>query len=931
MSRRLGTGRLVRTHLASGLGATATVATVVAVLAALVVFAPLAVGSMLDASTRYRVSQASGPVRDLSTSVAAAPHPGAGPAPTTSLPEEYRDTWGSWDSALRDILAQSPASVREVFGAADYYARIGAPAPYATATYLDLDPRYASRIELVEGRLPEPTVTVSEWRTALAAQTDDNGRPREGAPPVPATEVLLSVAAAEEVDWAVGETRTMGAEAGWSLPVPLTLVGTFEAKDAADPHWARQVGVLEPSLGTNPDGVPYVRTAAIVAPELLAYLFPWLNGGAVTEAWYPLEPGEVTADGAAELLADLRGFVSTTQYVPWSGGAEVPLTFQSGLIAVLEAAIAQNAALVSVLSMLVAGPIGVALAVLVLGCRLMHESRRSALDLAAARGASPAQLRGLLGIEGLVAGVIPAAVGVAVGVGLAALLLPDAAAALAAAPYGAAGLLLAPFILALVPAAVGVASATRARGRERADAPARRSRWRPIVELAVAALAVLATALLLLRDTAATDTVDPLAVAAPLLLALVACVLTLRVYPVALRALLERQRSRPGFLGMLGAARALRDPSTGVAPVLALIVGVSFAVASAIVLSMVQTGAVDAARATAGADVQLDASRFSDEQLEAVTDADGVDAVAAVDLLRSAQLLVDDRLSRVSLYLVDREALDEVQQGFPAVVPADVSLGDGSGSPRLLFSREEAASTDAATLPVHIVKTEAEYAGSTGAAVPFTSSASWVLADVAYAEQISDAAPITVRVLVRVTPGAEPAVVADALRDTLGESVRVTTLADTLDAVHADPAFAGLRGALIAGVLVCAVLSAVAVVVTLVLGARPRRRILALLQTLGAAPRTGRGLVAWELAPAGLTALLVGGLLGALMPVLLASVIDLRPFTRGVDPPAYSADPIVLAVTLGGFAAVTLLVTWAALAISRHARVAAVLRTVEET
>jgi putative ABC transport system permease protein len=119
--------------------------------------------------------------------------------------------------------------------------------------------------------------------------------------------------------------------------------------------------------------------------------------------------------------------------------------------------------------------------------------------------------------------------------------------------------------------------------------------------------------------------------------------------------------------------------------------------------------------------------------------------------------------------------------------------------------------------------------------------------------------------------------------------------------------------------------------VTLALGARPRRRILALLQTLGAAPRSGRGLVVWELAPAGIAALIVGGLLGALMPLLLASVVDLRPFTRGVQAPPYSVDPLIVLLTVGGFAAVTLLVTWAALAIARHARVAAVLRTVEDT
>lgn len=923
----LGTGRLVRGHLTSGLGATTTVAVIVAMLAALAVFAPIAVGSMLDASTRYRVGAASGPVRDLGTSFAWAPPPGAGPDPTATLPDEYRDTWGSWDSGLRDVLAEAPASVRAVYDDADTFVRVGDPALYATATSLDFDPRYASRITLAEGRLPEATLTEQEWNEALREHFGGSGivglgRSRAGAEPLPATEVAVSAATAEQLDWAVGETREMGAEAGWSVPVPLTLVGTFEANDPDDPHWAREVGVLEPSIASNPDGVPYVRTIAFGPPEDYAHFAPF-NSRVETEAWYPLQPSAVTAGGAPALLADLRGFVSTAYEVPGYVQYGPTMSFQTGLVPVLESAIAQNRALVSVLAMLVAGPVGVALAVLVLGCRLMHENRRAALALLAARGAAPGQLRGLLGLEGLVAGVVPAAVGAGLGLALAAALLPGAEAA--------SGLLVAPAVLALVPAAVGAAAATRSRGRERADAPVRRSRWRPVVEGAVVALAVLATALLVIRGTDATATIDPLAVVAPLLLALVACILTLRAYPLVLRTVLRRERSRPGFLGVLGAARALRDPVTGVAPVLALIVGVSFAVASAVVLSMVQTGALDAARATAGADVQVEASRIDDDVVAAVEATEGVAAVAPVGLLRSAQLSADDRVSRVSLYLVDRERLDDVQAGFPRVVPGEVSLGDGGGLPRLLFSQDEADSTDAATLPVQIGMSDAEFAGASRAAAPFTSSSSWVLADQAYAAQISDDAPVTVRLLVRVAADADPAAVAERLRDAAWPGVRVATLADTLDAVSADPAFVGLRAALVAGVLVCAVLSAVAVVVTLVLGTRPRRRILALLQTLGAAPRAGRGLVAWELAPTGVAALVVGGLLGALLPVLLASVVDLRPFTRGVDPPAYTVDPVVVLLTVGGFAAVTLLVAWAALAISRHARVAAVLRTVEET
>jgi len=904
----------------------ATVAVIVAVLAGLAVFAPIAVGEMLDASTRHRVSTLSAPVRDLGTTNPYPVGPGGGTSPTASLPEEYRSTWGAWDSGLALIRQDAPASIRAVYDDADYFVRLGDPAQFATATYLQFDPRYAAHIELVEGELPRSTTTAQEWDAAYRERVDpQNGRPLDDAEPLPAIEVALSAAAADELGWEIGETREMGAESGWILPLPFTLVGTFAAADEADPYWTRATsGVLTPSIGLDPDGDPFVRTTAFAAPELQARL-AGSNSGVVTEAWYALRPGDVTADAAPGLLADLRSFTSSTHPVPGRpAGSGAEMGFQTGLIPALESAIAQNHALVSVLAMLVAGPVGVALAVLVLGCRLMYENRRSALDLLAARGAAPGQLRGLLGLEGLLAGVVPAALGAGLGLLLALAVLGEGASA-------ASGLFVVPALLAVVPAAVGAATATRSRGRGRADAPATRSRWHPVVEGGLVGLAVLATVLLMLRGTAATAAIDPLAVAAPLLLALVACVLTLRLYPPALRAVLARERSRSGFVGLLGAARALRDPATGVAPVLALIVGVSFAVASAVVLSTVQGGALDAARAATGADLQLSSSRFDEETVAAVEATDGVGAVARIDLLRSAQLRADDRLSRVSLYLVDREALDEVQGEFPRIVPPDVSLGDGTGVPRLLLGQEAADKSDAGTLPLHIGRADAEFVGVLRQPVPFTASGAWAIAESAYAAGISDDTPVTVRLLVRVAPGADPAEVARSLREVVGPGARVATLADTLDAVQEDPAYLGLRTALVAGVAVCALLCAVAVVVALVLGTRSRRRILALLQTLGAPPRSGRGLVVWELAPAGAAALVVGGLLGALLPLLLTSVVDLRPFTRGVDPPPYAVDPVLLLLTVGAFAAVTVLVTWAALAITRRARAAAVLRTVEET
>ena len=50
-------------------------------------------------------------MRDLSTSIPWPPYPGAGPAPSASLPDEYLDTWGGLDSGLRTILTQAAGAV----------------------------------------------------------------------------------------------------------------------------------------------------------------------------------------------------------------------------------------------------------------------------------------------------------------------------------------------------------------------------------------------------------------------------------------------------------------------------------------------------------------------------------------------------------------------------------------------------------------------------------------------------------------------------------------------------------------------------------------------------------------------------------------------------------------------------------------------------
>lgn len=922
------TGALIARHLRAGSGAAVVIALVVALLAAIAVMTPRAVASLLDDSTRYRIGQLSAPVRDLTASTSTAPFPGAAPpsgSVSDAVPPEFVDDWGSWDAGLASAMAAASGSLGDFYDSAGYFVRLGAPAQYSAMTWVLLDPAYASRIRLTEGRLPESTADQVDWMRAMGFDpATGQALAQPGA--IPTTEIVLSADAAKTVGWAVGETREIGQGAGWARfgdgahTAPLTLVGVFEAVDPDDPYWARAADVLRATVAYNPDGGEYIRTAAYASPVQLDTL-PQVTA-ALTTAWFPLRAETVDASSAPHLLAALSAFTSSTVSVGASS-SPISLRFQSGVVPTLERAVAQNHGLTAVLALLAAGPVGAALAALLLGCRMIAERRRTALSLLTARGASRWQRGLLLAIEGLLAGLLPAAVGAGAGWLLGRVLWPGTSG------DPSVGQFVVPLVIGLLPAAVLALSGPRR--RERAD-EAKPSRWRLVAEGVLLVIAALATTLLIVRGAQSDDGgLEPLAAAAPALLAIVAGLVALRLVPPALRGILARRRTGTGYVGLLGAARALRDPVAGFAPVFALLVGVSFAVASGILLSVLQHGADDAARASVGADIALSSAHFDDGAAERVEAVPGVADVASFSTYNSALLMVGTSQNRVDLTIVDTTALARVQEGYPSVLDG-VDLGDGSGDPRLLFSALTATRTRAAQGDdLSVLGVPARFAGSSVMPAPFAPTSAWVLADAAYADRFADEYAPTTTILVRLDADASADQVVQVLRDELGPGMRATTVGERLADLRTDPIWPGLRLALTVGVVLSAALGAIAVVMTLVLGAPARRRLLALLQTLGAPPRAAGRLVAWELAPAGVAALLIGTAFGAALPFLVIAVVDLRPFTGGPIAPAYTVEPGILALSVGGFLVASIGVAAAALALTRRTRAAAVLRTVEET
>ncbi len=117
---------------------------------------------------------------------------------------------------------------------------------------------------------------------------------------------------------------------------------------------------------------------------------------------------------------------------------------------------------------------------------------------------------------------------------------------------------------------------------------------------------------------------------------------------------------------------------------------------------------------------------------------------------------------------------------------------------------------------------------------------------------------------------------------------RVTLLAEHERA----PVVIGVRVALATATAGALLLSALTVVLASISATAARHRILGVLRVLGTTTRKLRGLLAWELAPVAVLAILAGTLLGLGLPWLVTAAVDLRPFVGGARARSRSSTPV---------------------------------------
>ncbi|SDH43497.1 putative ABC transport system permease protein [Arthrobacter subterraneus] len=883
-------------------------ASIVLVVSALLCAWPRAVDAMYTADLRESVAELAGSQQAVRAFSSAFP-----PAEDLNRTFTEAEDGGRTADALTDIREGLAQPLASVLGEGRWLATgVGSRVTPLPEGIRELILNYAAdmqaleHLELREGELPGPP-------------------PAEyGGEPV---EILLSQASAESARWQVGEERNItvllrGSADGDSREVreqPVVLSGTYAAKDPGSPYWSLNNSLLTAAEDFNPDTGTAVNATAFISPAAFPFLAPAVDH-VQTSYWYPVSTDTLTAGTAGQTAAQLRELLGTPQHVPAAVSPGPTVVFGSETPAAMADATQRAASTHQILALLASGPLGVCVATAALAVRLLLERRRGALALASARGAGDLQLRGALALDGLLIGVPAAALGA-----LAAFLLVPV-------PFSPAHLLW-PVLAAFLPAVL-MAVQHRPEVQTRQDlTSSARNRWRVSAEAAVVVLAVTATILLtgrgLVRGSLEYGEVDPLLSATPLLIALAVGVLVLRLYPLPLQEFARIRRRSPGLVGFLGASRAVRAPGAGLVPVLALVVGLAVVLLSGVLLSTFREGVTAAAESRVGADLRIQGPPFDGDQVEQIRSVEGVASVAAVTDLGRLRTETGGRQTKdVDLHAVSPDALLGVQEDLSGAFPADVlnalsERASGDALPVVVSPALELEEGTTLELRYRGMYVEAEVVGTGPAEVVFSSSTAWALVDEATIGAVEERTFQPSVLLVDLHDDAGS--VTDAVAEIAGGPVLQQTPGEQVERVLASASGRGLQLGLWVVIGAMAVLCSLTVVMTAVVNAPARNRLIALLRTLGFPQRRDGALMLWELGPMTGAAMLAGTMLGLLLPLVILGALNLSAFTGGSVEPALALHPGLLLGLMAGFLLVVAASVVGAVTAGRRQRLAAVL------
>lgn len=843
--------------------------------------------------------------------------------------------------ALRRELASAGPLARSVYGNVDYigFNTMGM-GPFGTGSIGEARTRLASK--LAADKLPLAP-GAGQWGGASTGIQPVSGAPkavRGGHPPLlkliyrdhlaryavlaagrlPTASQVTSLSSRFDVAVTKQTAEIFGLRPGSTLhtgtSTTLTVTGILSTRAAGSPFWTADPVALAPRLMELSANAPaFWVGAAVVGPGELAGIkraFPATN---MQVSWdFPLDLSHLSASQVPALehtlttLTSTAGQIGRVAHGEFSAEPPEPVPLTVSVSQQLADFGQQDRAVSGVLSLQFVSLAMVAALAVLLCSWLLAEHRRAHFIVSRARGASAGQQM-RMALRSTAAITLPAAVLAAV---LAVLVTPGASTTL--------GYWLAALVVLAALGGPPVIALRWHRAAARRLASSRRAALRRILS-EVALVAASAGGLALLRRQGAGGHADWFLSLAPVLVAIPAAIVTLRLYPLALRGLVTLASARRGVATFVGSARAARTALTVALPVFALVVALSVAAFGTMARSSVHRAQVTTSWRQVGADAviasQAPAAPLSAAAARAIAAVPGKRHVAVVSVLTG----VTSSGFQVTIAAADPAQLASVMAAKPGAAAAGRAVaglsqagsGAAGGSTPALVSAGAAkiigagGSLRAGTSTLHVA------VAGRAPAVPGLRAAAVVLVP---ASSLGAGQRPASLVLITGAGLDGQALTAVAHRDLPGATValRSSALARLARAPLPRAALLALAG----GTGAAALLSIAVLLITLLLGARSRELTMTRLRVIGMAPRQARWLTVAEVLPQVAAAAVGGACAAVALAPLLRPALNLSSFAGRSGAVPVRLDLTALAVTTAVLLALALLSLLASELTARH-------------
>jgi putative ABC transport system permease protein len=757
-----------------------------------------------------------------------------------------------------------------------------------------------------QGASPEFALVAQNGLAAHSAVRE--GRlPKAGGRVTSATkdlEAAVTAETAKALGLEAGSVLHLGEPGAAALTVRIT--GIVDPRDPRGSYWSADPRLRAPGLLVQPGSSPptvYWNASLLIAPDAAPALLGTL--GEPQPYWrFALATGHLTTHDVPALTDRIASLEGGPALLEIKGAVDENASLTTDMDGILASYTTMRDAIAPVVAVAAVGIGAVAAVVLAMTGGLFAARRRAELSLLRSRGGSLRGIGGRLLAESAVV-ALPAA---AAGLLLAVLVVGEARLLPAVTGAGA--------VAVTACAVLPVHAVTRHRRPrvpgERDDVVlARPSTRRTVAELTLLILAV--GAVVALRRRGTSDGADHLVSAAPVLVALIAALVLVRLYPLPLRWAARPAGRLRGAVGFLSLARTGRSSAAGALPLLALLVALSTAAFGGSVLAGVADARDRAALLATGADARVsspgDTVPLPKGAARAVADVPGVQDVTAVQIEHALTLPARDQADRsaplaVSLVGADPGAYARVARGlglgaFPADALRTAPAG-GSGGEPVLHAVASPGVAEELGKGTHRIDSIAGAFTVRIAAVrsrtPAVSSAEFLVVD---GSQLTYRAPTALLATGAGIDGKALRAAVQGMDDDLTVRLRTEARAAFTDS----PLQSGAERIYAAAIAAGAGYAVLALLLSLMQAAPERATLLARLRTMGLTTRQGRQLLGLEALPQALLAAVGGVLVGWATIHLLAPGVDLvrlalaaAPGLAPVDSASLRADPWSLAV-----------------------------------